>query len=186
MGLFFLAGFLHKVRREKGKNMHNKQQGYGILAVVIMTVVLGTVLAASMVGGTSTTSMLSNNNVAQTITAQAGLIRSRILQCGTEYPSGNNATGFRVTYPAAAAITNVSALTCPGSALNLWTQSDGVFMPTVPSDFNAWQYTNDVTSIRLSITSTTTDRTAILPTIARILGAQALVAGSTLTWTIAQ
>lgn len=166
--------------------MRNKQQGYGLLIIVLMTIVLGTVLAASMAGGTSTTSMLSNNNAAQTVSAQAGLIRARILQCAIEYPAGNNATGFRLTYPAAAAITNVSALFCPGSALNLWSQSDGVFMPTVPSGFNAWQYTNDATSMRMSITSTTTDRTAILPTIARILGAQASVVGSTLTWTIAQ
>jgi len=166
--------------------MRKKQAGYGILIFILITIVLGALLAASLSGGTSVASMMANNNASQMIVAQAGLIRSRILQCGTEYPSGNNGTAFRVIYPAATGLTNVSALTCPGNATNLWSQSDGVAMPVSISGFTAWQFANDATSMRLTTTSTTTDRTAILPNVVTLLGAQSSYAGSTLTWTLAQ
>lgn len=166
--------------------MRKNQTGYGILIFILMAIVLGALLAAALGGGTSVASMMANNNASQMITAQAALIRSRILQCGTEYSSGNNGTTFRVIYPAAAAPTNVSALTCPGNATNLWSQSDGVTMPTAIAGFNTWQYANDATSMRLTITSTAADRTAILPNIVTLLGAQASYAGNTLTWTLAQ
>lgn len=169
--------------------MKNKQSGYGILMVVLMTIVLGAVLAASLAGASSTTSMMANNNASQMIVAQAALIRSRILQCGTDYPTGNNATAYRTNYPAAATVVNVSALTCPGSSLNLWAQSDGVTMPTQTSGFGAWQYTNDVTSMRLSITSTTSDRAGIVPQIIGMLGSQSSQSGAsptiTLSWVLA-
>lgn len=170
------------INRNKIRINRNKQSGLGILIVLIMAAVLSGVLAAVLAGGANSASMVSNNNASQTIAAQAGLIRSRILQCSTAYPSGNNGTGFRATYPAGVTTVNVSTLVCPGSALNLWNQSDGVFMPSPPAGFNAWQFTNDATSMRLTISASTADRIAILPAIANLLGPQASVSGSTLTW----
>lgn len=162
----------------------NRQAGMGALIVLIMAAVLSAVLAAALAGGTNSASMMANNTASQMVAAQAGLIRARILQCATDYPTGNNGTGFRITYPSGAAITNVSALTCPGSGLNLWGQSDAVFMPTPPAGFGVWQFTNDVTSMRLSIAATTADRVAILPSIASLLGAQASVVSGSLIWVL--
>lgn len=166
--------------------MRKTQSGYGILIFILLTIVLGATLAANLAGGASVASMMANSNAANMVAAQASLIRGRILQCGIDYPSGNNGTSYRVIYPSATTAANVSALTCPGNSANLWSQSDGVAMPASLSGFNAWQYVNDATSMRITVTSTNADRTAILPRIVTLLGSQASYAGSTLTWVIAQ
>lgn len=155
-----------------------------MVIVLLVACMLVGILSATLVGTTNSSSAMSSGIVGNIVSAQAGLIRSRILQCSIDYPLGNNATGFRATYPAAATIANVSTLTCPGSAISLWGQSDGVFMPTSLSGFNAWQYTNDATSMRLTLTSLSADRAAILPGVALSLGAQASVAGNSLTWVL--
>jgi len=161
------------------------QKGMSILILLVGAAVLSAALAAMLAGGTSIAAMSSSMNAINTTAAQASLIRSKILQCAIEYPAGDNATSYRKFYPAGALGASVDSLVCPGSAQNLWSMSDGVSMPTVTSGFAKWQYANDATSMRILITSTTSDRTAILQSIANKLGTQASVTGATLTWVIA-
>jgi len=157
--------------------------------MLLLATVLVTVITISIAGGSNVSAMMANDNITRTIAAQASLIRARILQCGTDYPTGNNGTTYRVNYPASATTSNASALTCPGIATGLWLQSDGVPIPVQPAGFGAWLYTNDATSMRLEITTATADRAALVPKILSILGPQAWQSGSspsiTITWVLA-
>lgn len=164
--------------------MRNKQSGYGVLIFFLMAAMLGAVLAASLSGGSSVASMMSNNNASQMIAAQASLIRTRLLQCSNENPTGNNGGSFRLTFPRADTATLVSALTCPGNALGLWSWSDGVSIPGTVSGFGPWYYVNDATSMRITVASTISDRASIVPNIVSILGAQASQSGTTPTITL--
>jgi len=161
------------------------QQGMSILILLLGAAVLSATLASMLAGGSGIASMSSSMNAISTTAAQASLIRSKILQCAIEYPMGDNATSYRKSYPGGALGASVDSLVCPGSAQNLWSMNDGIAMPTVTAGFGQWQYANDATSMRILITSTTSDRTAILQSIANKLGTQASVTGATLTWVIA-
>lgn len=167
------------------KHLRQRQSGFSVLVALMATALLVSALTVALTGGSggfSMSGMLAGNNKATLVAGQAALIRSRILQCAIEYPSGNNGTGFRVSYPAAAAITNVSALTCPGSGVGLWNMSDAVEMPPTIEGFNVWRYVNDATSMRIQIVASNSDTTALLSSIATKLGAQSSYSGSTLTW----
>lgn len=142
-------------------------------------------LMTTIQGGSDATNVLKTSIVVQQMAQQAGLIRQRIIACGTDNPSGNNGTTFRVIYPGAATAASVSALICPGNATNIWSQSDGAVVPVPLAGFNAWQYINDASSMRITVTSTVADRTTILPSLANSLGTQASYSGNTLTWVLA-
>lgn len=167
----------------------HRQAGYGILAVLMGAAVLAAVLSVSLLGDTGVTRMLAGNNAAQQAVAQASLIRARLLQCSNDYPTGNNGGAYRLSFPRADTATLASALTCPGNALNLWNWSDGVAMPSAMTGFGSWYYTNDATSMRLTLTSTVSDRASLVPTVVSLLGAQASQSGTsptiTLSWVLA-
>ena len=170
---------------EKRKcKMRKKQSGFGLIIMLLIAITFIIVLAVSMRDGTNLSLMMGNNNIVQMEVAQASLIRARILQCGTDYPTGNNGTTYNINYPSASTATNVSALICPGNSTNLWAQSDGVTMPAGLSGFGQWQFANDASGMRLTIGASTTNTTNLLSTIAISLGSQASVSSSTLTWTI--
>lgn len=177
------------MRPQNTPNSKRAQGGYSILVVILMTIALAAVLSASLTGGTSISSMVAGNNAAQTVVAQAGLIRTRLLQCSNDYPTGNNGGLYRRSFPRADTPTLVSALTCPGNGLGLWAWSDGVSLPSAISGFDAWYYTNDAASMRITVVSNTSDRAGLMPQIVSILGGQASQAGAsptvTLTWVIA-
>jgi hypothetical protein len=164
-----------------------KQQGFSILAIILMMVVLVTAVSFLFVKDTDINNTMINSTISHTVVAQAGIVRSRVLACGIEYPTGNNGTAFRVQYPAATVAINISALTCPGAAnANLWTLMDGLTLPQTVSGFNSWQYTNDAASMRLTLTATSADRISMLPTLVTALGVGASSAGNTLTWILVQ
>ena len=164
--------------------MKTTQRGYALVVVLLLAALLVVGLTLEMSDHTNINVMMSNNMVVQQAAAQASLIRGRILQCATDYPAGNNGTGFNITYPAAATAVAVSTLTCPGNSVNLWLQSDGVTMPQAMPGFGAWQYLNNATGINISVTTTSAVGTNALPALATKLGGQASYSGSTLTWKI--
>lgn len=171
-------------------NKYKKQAGFGIVAMIVTIVGILSVISFFALRGTDTSAVLNNSAITNTIVAQAGVIRARILSCSIEYPTGNNATGFRPQYPAATSAVNVSTLTCPGAGnANIWTLLDGVSAPISVNGFNAWQYVNDGTSMRIMITATTPEKIGLLPTLVTMLGSnQASVAttpANTLVWVIA-
>lgn len=163
---------------------NNKQRGFGILGLVLTMVVLIASVSFMILKGTDTSNVLNTTSVTNTLVAQAGLIRSRILACGIEYPAGNNGTSYRTQYPAGTAATNASALTCPGAAnANIWTLLDGLNAPNTVSGFGNWQYYNDGTNMRITIVANTQDRINMLNTLVRMLGPQAsITGGNTIVW----
>jgi hypothetical protein len=119
--------------------------------------------AAALVSVMTAMALLSSNRAskadqqwgtASQITAQANLLRQKILECAAQ--SQDNATGVHKAYPIGSA-TAASALTCPvtgaavGTWANIFTGLDGVFLPPAPTGFGAWTYTNDATSVRLAL-----------------------------------
>lgn len=167
----------------------NSQKGYSVLAVLLMTAVLITAVSFVAFGRADPTNVISNSAVTQTVTAQAGIIRSRILACGIEYPTGNNGTIYRTQYPSGITATNVATLTCPGAAnSNIWTLLDGVTPPNRVNGFGIWQYTNDATNMRLTLVANNPDRIALLPTLVTLLGSAqtTIVGGNTLSWVLVQ
>lgn len=167
------------------KFYYKKQAGFGVVAMILTIIGILAVISFFVFRGTDTSSVLNNAAITNNIVSQASIIRSRILSCAIEYPTGDNTTGFKPQYPGATSAVNVSTLTCPGANnANIWTLLDGVTTPLAVNGFNNWQYINDSTNIRISITATTTEKTSLLPTIANMLGSQASINGSTLTWNI--
>lgn len=145
-----------------------RQQGGFAISLILVAIVLLAVLAAM-------TSISSNVNVSgpmldkmvTELVSQGQLIRQRINQCVLEYPAGDNGTTFNISYPAGAVATSVYSLTCPGApagSQDLWSGVDGVFLPKVPhTDFNEWQYVNDVNGIKITIqTTNATGRAVVL------------------------
>ena len=167
-----------------------KQSGSGLVVMLIMAAVLSAAMATSLLETTGVASMLAKNSAASVIVAQASVIRSRLLQCATDYPAGTNGGVYRVSYPRADTATAVSSLslTCPGNGLGLWNTPDSVAAPVAPSGFGAWYYTNDATSQRISVTTSGADAASLLASVVGRLGAQASQSGVsptvTLTWVI--
>lgn len=168
---------------------YKKQAGFGIVAMIVTIVGILSVISFFALRGTDTSAVLNNSAITNTIVAQAGVIRARILSCSIEYPTGNNGTGFRPQYPAATTAVNISELTCPGANnANIWTLLDGVTTPIGVNGFNTWQYVNDGTSLRIMITATTPEKISLLPSLVTMLGAAqtsiATTPANTLVWVI--
>jgi hypothetical protein len=179
----------NKLKNNLSKMTRKKNQyGFSLLVLILGCATIAVLLSISIAGTTSTASMFSSNNITHVVTGQASIIRARLLQCSTDYPTGNNGTGFRISFPAAVTEVNVSALNCPGNSLGLWNWSDGVSAPPSISGFGSWRYINDASSLRISITSNASDRASLIPNIINFLGVNASMSGSspsvTLTWLI--
>ena len=166
-----------------------KQSGFSLLTIMLMVVSLAAGLAYFIANtGVNVQSQLNNLRTNQLV-AQSQFIAQRITKCATDYPDGDNLTGFHIAYPAGSPSANVSTLTCPkplqapSTGTSLWTGKDGVYLPQPPDGFNAWTYTNDATEIKITITATTADP-ATLTSAATRIGSQATVAGSAFTLTI--
>lgn len=171
----------HQIRSLPGAR---RQAGFALVAAVIMaTLILGG-LTLTLARNSLNGSAISTNNTTSMLVSQAQLIIGKLGGCMIAYPTGNNGTGFHVAYPGGSGVA-VSSLTCPGSAVSLWSGTDGVFMPTIPSGFNAWQYTNDGISVRLAITTTSAaSYGTAMANAATKLGGQASYVSPTLTVTV--
>lgn len=162
------------------------QHGAAFVAVlaIIGLLVAVSVAAAKLRNAADTGARMES--VRDELWQQASLIRDKLIACTINWPSGDNGTGYRPAYPAAATPAAVSGLACPGEPgqPNLWSASDGVLPPRPLNDFGVWAYTNDAASLRLTITAANsfTYTKAAMQSVARRLGAdQASVSGSTLT-----
>ena len=173
-----------------------RQSGFSVLTLLL--------LAASMLAGLTFVLIGSGPNVqgqltAQTsaqLVAQAQLIVHRITKCATDYPNGDNGTGFHKPYPKddnpispnTPTPLAVSELTCSGNNnQNLWSGTDGVYPPVPITGFGTWMYLNDSTA-KIYITTTKPDAytSAIAQAVSKIGAAtasatQTTVAGDTLT-----
>lgn len=148
-----------------------KQRGFGILAVILTIVVLIGFVSFVTFKKSDSSNLISNTNTINTLVSQASIIRSRILACGIEYPTGNNGTTYRVQYPAATTLTDISNLTCPGANnANIWTLLDGLSAPLQINGFNNWQYINDGSGMKLSITAVNVNKGSLFPQITTALG----------------
>jgi hypothetical protein len=147
-----------------------RQGGFGLISVILSVVVILAAISASMMGGLNTAGMVKAGNVSRVVVAQAMTIRSRILQCGADYPTGQNGTGFRVPFPGASTSAAVSSLVCPGNSLGLWSWPDGVTAPPSIIGFTPWSYVNDASSMRLTITSTNAESASLSGLIVNMLG----------------
>lgn len=171
--------------RNKIFNENIKQSG-NILVVIMVAVAIFTALILALTGGVDTTKSTLLSSTSKVVVAQASLIRARILQCGIEYPTGNNGTAYRISMPAATTAVNVSSLICPGSAVNIWAQTDGVSMPPSIDGVNVWTYTNDVTSLRISLSGAAGSvLVGSFPAVVTMLGSQSSITGNSFSWVLA-
>jgi Tfp pilus assembly protein PilX len=163
----------------------SKQRGFAILIWVLMIAFLIGLIGSAVLRGPDLGGALIANQFVASLNTQAAVIRTRILSCATDYPQGNNLTAFNPRYPAAPTAVAVASLICPGSTQALWNNADGITLPPRISGLGDWSYTNDATSLRISITATAAERVPLLSNAAQQLGPQATVVDATLTWTLA-
>lgn len=175
-----------------------KQRGMAVLTMIFIAVFL-IGLTAVVSSRAPATNQIGTFIKASDLVSQVQLIRSQIAKCAMNYPSGNNGSANHLAYPyygtaantGVAATGAVSGLYCPGTGsgnntdatdANLWSGTDGVFLPAAPGDFGAWQYANDATSVRLTIAATDARwNAAIDQAIAKIGSSSASRATNTLT-----
>lgn len=169
-------------------NTYKKQAGFSVLAMLLVVIAMMSAIAFFTLSGGDTTNAVNNSTITNRLVAQASIIRSRILACAIEYPQGNNSTGFRAQYPAATTSTDISTLTCPGANnANLWTLLDGLSPPPVLVGFTNWSYTNDSSSLRITIQPTTVDTKNAMLNIVNSLGVNQTTYAketTTLTWVL--
>ncbi|MEX3983829.1 hypothetical protein AB4Y45_33125 [Paraburkholderia sp. EG287A] len=159
-----------------------RERGFAVLPMLMVAVVLAGAVAAFV--AFSDTSGLRNqaySDAGAQVAVQASFLRARITLCGSDYPDGVNGTAYRPALPAAATTVAVGTLICPGTGQNLWLGTDGVTLPPAPKFMTgAWQFVNDGTSARLTITG---DSRA-LGVAQQRLGADAALSGTTLTYLV--
>ena len=130
-----------------------RQRGFGMFYIFLVVLLLG-LLASAFMRTPSASLVVQIDGNANNISAQANLIRSRIIKCSIDYPAGDNATTYHTQYPGATTwTTDLSGLICPGMPApnNLWNGTVGIFLPIAPANMGNWQYINDATSVRLKI-----------------------------------
>lgn len=149
------------------------QQGFAAITMILAALILSGILAAmSTISLNKNASGMQEYQASLALVSQASLIRSVISKCAlVDYPAGDNGSGLHLAYPyygtapntGKAATGAISGLYCSGSGsdntsdatdANLWSGLGGVFLPATPVGFNAWQYVNDVTSVRVTIQAT--------------------------------
>lgn len=151
-----------------------------MLTLLLLVTAMAGGLVFTLIGtGPNVQGQTSAQKTAQLI-AQAQLIVHRIVKCATDYPGGDNGTAFHKAYPAGSP-TLVKDLICPGNSQNLWSGSDGVYLPASPTGFGDWNYTNAAT-VSISITSSQPAAYASsIATAATRIGAAASATADTLT-----
>jgi hypothetical protein len=164
-------------------------KGFVAIGLLVLIIALMALIGIAIAKGSNMFNKATaiNNTITQLV-AQANLIRQKIVQCATEYPEGDNGTSYHKPYPSGSGVL-VSTLTCPGAPAggnNLWSGIDGVFLPQTPTGFNSWVYTNDATSVRISIQTTNTAAysTAMQQAAAKFTSSEASVSGNTLTFIV--
>ncbi len=165
-----------------------RQAGFSILTLLALTVTLVAGLAFVLIGSGPNVPGQMNAQRTSQLVAQAQLIMQRIVKCATDYSEFNTAsTGYPVdASPGALAVAN---LVCPANSQNLWSGVDGVYLPTAPTGFGAWQYTNDTGTGQISIAITSTppaDYAISLSAAASKIGPAATASADTLTLIIKQ
>lgn len=178
------------------------QAGYAVLTWIILIGTLTAVMAGAFaLGDRQNISSLQTFSTAQQIALQAQLIRAKIGRCVSDYPTGNNGTGNHAGYPYTANVAGtplggtpdgtaeaVSKLYCvigasPAAAdSNLWSGVDGVFLPPAPTGFNAWQYSNNGTDVRITLqtTSTSSYGAALAQAVSKFNASEAALSTTTL------
>lgn len=134
--------------------MSRRQAGFSILTLLALTITLVAGVAFVLIGSGPNVSGQMNAQRTSQLVAQAQLIMQRIVKCATDYSEFNTGSS---AYPVDAnpGELAVANLVCPRNNQNLWSGVDGVYLPSVPTGFAAWQYTNDSVSGRISIAITT-------------------------------
>lgn len=128
----------------------SRQAGFSILTLLALTVTLVAGLAFVLIGSGPNVPGQMNSQRTSQLVAQAQLIMQRIVKCATDYSEFNTASPG---YPAGSGVP-VANLMCPANSQNLWSGVNGVYLPTAPTGFGAWQYTNDSGIGRISIVIT--------------------------------
>lgn len=173
-----------------------RQSGFSVLSLLLLAATLLAGLTFVLIGsGPNVQGQLTAQTSAQLV-AQAQLIVHRISKCATDYPNGDNGTGFHKPYPKDANPISpntptplaVSALTCPGNNnQNLWSGTDGVYPPVPITGFGAWMYLNDSTATIFIVANQPSPNTSAIALAISKIGAatasatQTTVAGDTLT-----
>lgn len=166
------------------------QRGFAVLSYTLATLVLLGITAAVVLVSSNRSSNADQQWVATSkIIAQANLLRQKILDCAGQ--NGNNGTSTHSAYPLGSAIdqvTTVALLTCPYSSQNLFSGTDGVFLPPAPTGFATWQYLNSSTAgVQLQLTATTfTGYASVFAKVVQTFGSSASTSGNTFTLVIAQ
>ena len=168
------------------KLQRHAQQGVAFVALLTLigVMVAVSVAAARLRNAAETGAQVER--LRDDLLQQVRLIQAKLVDCMVNFPGGDNGTGHRVAYPAAATTKAVTALTCPGAPAAqqaLWGGTDAVMPPVEMVDFQPWQFTNDATSMRLSITARNSyaPTTAAMTNVALRLGTSASINGTTLT-----
>lgn len=177
------------------QNVRSKpfQKGLGLVPVILGSLFLFATLLWAIAGTTSSVQGVPIYTATNQLAGQAQYLRAAILACVTNYPNGNNGGAYHLVYPRADTAINASTATCPGnSSANVFTGNGGFgYVPPV-TGFGAgswattggWQYINDGTSVRLTITEDSTSWDKALSNVATQIGSQAVKLGTTLTVTI--
>lgn len=120
--------------------------------------------------------------------AQRDLIANLLVLCRAVYPDGNNGTPYHPSYPAALTPVPVTSLICPKPGLSIWSGDASAMQPRPLPGFTPWSYTNDATSIRITISANEAGSTfyqnLLDAVIAKIGNSQAKRSGGTLTITL--
>jgi len=180
-----------------------RQRGFSAITLILASIVLiGILTAAASTSMNKNQAGMAQNTTAQSIVAQVNLVSGKILKCVADYPAGDNGSGNHAPYPyygtapntGVAATGAVSGLYCPGSGaggttdatdVNLFSGTDGIFLPLPPTGFSAWTYVNDGSNVRIllqasSAANATAWATALAAAAAKFSASQASVA--TTTW----
>lgn len=137
-----------------------KAQGFAAataLFAIGLFVLLGAVMAAS---ARSNAKAKMFHETKEAMVAQSDLILNMLLLCRTLYPAGDNGNGNpdRRMYPATpggGASGPLDTLSCPGQGGTvIWSGDSRAMAPRALPGYAPWSYTNDGTSIRISITAT--------------------------------
>lgn len=161
-----------------------RQSGFVVAHLFFAIAMMGIVAAGFAAMSRDNASGKWKVETRKTLMAQASLIRDRIILCGVTYPSGNNGTGNHVAYPATPVSGQAVDLLCPGNPdtnKSIWTGRNGAIYPVLPSGFSAWQYVNDATNMRISVTGDGSPQTRdVLSVLVGNYGAAGSLSGDTL------
>lgn len=125
-----------------------EERGGIVLLPVIALALLAAVGYALSSGGTLSASHAAVDEISSDLLTQGALVRGRLNQCVLTYPGGG--------WPSSG---QVAGLDCPGAPgataaeRNLWTgQWSFAALPPAPKGYQEWQYVNDASGIRLTLT----------------------------------